>query len=129
MAATAGTTLLLVLCLLASGTEAQSPAAAPVSNDCFMALSNMSDCLTFVEEGSKLKKPEKACCGEFAGLVDSNPLCLCQLLANPEFAGIKLDLDKALQLPSLCAVSTPPVSTCSGNCLNYYINTIKSSKI
>ncbi|XP_028758035.1 non-specific lipid transfer protein GPI-anchored 2 isoform X2 [Neltuma alba] len=114
MAASAAT--VLVLCILACGVGAQSPVAAPGpagGNDCFTALTNMSDCLTYVEEGSKQKKPEKACCGELAGLVDSNPICLCQLLAKPDFAGVKLDLNKALRLPSVCGVSTPPVSTCS----------------
>ncbi|XP_054799036.1 non-specific lipid transfer protein GPI-anchored 2-like [Prosopis cineraria] len=92
---------------------AAAPGPATGGNDCFTALANMSDCLSYVEEGSKQKKPDKACCPELAGLVDGNPICLCQLLAKPEFAGVKLDLNKALHLPSVCGVSTPPVSTCS----------------
>ncbi|KAK4279231.1 hypothetical protein QN277_016964 [Acacia crassicarpa] len=104
----------LVLCLVA-GIRAQSlsPAASPGGNDCFTTLANMSDCLTYVQAGSKLTKPEKPCCGELAGLVESNPICLCEFLAKPDFAGIKIDLNRALQLPSVCGVSTPPVSTCS----------------
>ncbi|KAI9082231.1 hypothetical protein K1719_035836 [Acacia pycnantha] len=105
----------LVLCLLVAGIGAQlpSPSASPAGNDCFTTLTNMSDCLTYVQAGSKLTKPEKPCCGELAGLVDSNPICLCEFLSKPEFAGIKIDLNRALQLPSVCGVSTPPVSTCS----------------
>ncbi|KAF7831549.1 xylogen-like protein 11 [Senna tora] len=116
MAALAGAAA-LVLCVLSCRVSAQAPAAAPgpagAGTDCFAALANVSDCLTYVEEGSKLKKPDKGCCPEFGGLVDSNPICLCQLLAKPEFGGIKLDLNKALKLPSACGVSTPPLSTCS----------------
>ncbi|KAJ7960397.1 Non-specific lipid-transfer protein-like protein [Quillaja saponaria] len=91
-----------------------SPAAAPpVGSDCFSVLVNMSDCLTYVEDGSKLAKPDKGCCPELAGLVDSNPICLCQLLGNPDISGIKIDFNKALKLPSVCGVSTPPITTCS----------------
>ncbi|KAJ7964851.1 Non-specific lipid-transfer protein-like protein [Quillaja saponaria] len=89
-------------------------AAAPVGSDCFSVLVNVSDCLTYVEDGSKLAKPDKGCCPELAGLVDSNPICLCQLLGNPDISGVKIDFNKALKLPSVCGVSTPPVSTCSG---------------
>ncbi|KAK4279227.1 hypothetical protein QN277_016961 [Acacia crassicarpa] len=35
------------------------------------------------------------------------------MLTNLDFAGIKIDLNKALQLPSICGVSTLPVSTCA----------------
>ncbi|CAI8597728.1 unnamed protein product [Vicia faba] len=89
---------------------APSPAAG---QGCLNALTNMSDCLTFVEDGSKLRKPDKGCCPELAGLVDSNPICLCQLLGNSDSIGIKINVNKALKLPSLCGVTTPPVSTCS----------------
>lgn len=90
-------------------------AAPPSADVCLAAITNMSDCLTFVEDGSKLKKPDKGCCPELAGLVDSNPICLCQLLGNSDSIGIKIDNNKALKLPSLCGVPTPPVTTCSGN--------------
>ncbi|XP_040993325.1 non-specific lipid transfer protein GPI-anchored 2-like [Juglans microcarpa x Juglans regia] len=82
---------------------------------CFDVLLNMSDCLTYVEDGSKTTKPDKGCCPELAGLVDSNPICLCQLLATNTTAsfGIKINLKRALNLPSVCGVPTPPVSTCS----------------
>ncbi|XP_020202692.1 xylogen-like protein 11 [Cajanus cajan] len=109
----------LVLTLACCATSAPSPApetaAAPTpeSNGCLMALTNMSDCLTYVEDGSKQAKPDKGCCPELAGLIDSNPICLCELLGKPESIGIKIDLNKALKLPSVCGVSTPPVSTCS----------------
>ncbi|KAF1872148.1 hypothetical protein Lal_00033802 [Lupinus albus] len=77
---------------------------------CFPALVNMSNCLTYVEDGSNLTKPEKGCCPELAGLVDSNPICLCELLGKPDFVGIKINFNKALKLPSLCDVSTPQLA-------------------
>ncbi|XP_031113752.1 xylogen-like protein 11 [Ipomoea triloba] len=119
-------TLLLVLVALAAapGTEAQSPTAslvglAPVpvpagTFDCVNELINMSDCLTFVEAGSKLNEPKKACCPELAGMVETQPVCLCQLLADPEnVIGFKIEMKKALDLPSLCKLNTPSTSLCS----------------
>ncbi|XP_061354590.1 non-specific lipid transfer protein GPI-anchored 12-like [Gastrolobium bilobum] len=110
----------LVLVLACYGVSAQSTPApetatapSPAGIDCLTVLANMSDCLTFVEDGSNLTKPDKGCCPEFAGLVGSNPICLCHLLAKPDSIGIKIDINKALKLPSVCRVTTPPVSTCS----------------
>ncbi|XP_058755758.1 non-specific lipid transfer protein GPI-anchored 11-like [Vicia villosa] len=90
-----------------------APSPAVADDGCLAALTNMSDCLSFVQDGSKLKKPDKGCCPELATLVDNNPICLCQLLGNSDSIGIKINLNKALKLPSLCRVTTPPVSTCS----------------
>ncbi|KAL9276892.1 hypothetical protein ACSQ67_025561 [Phaseolus vulgaris] len=112
-------TITILLTLACCATSAPSPAPetaaapAPAMNGCLMALANMSDCLTFVEDGSNLTKPDKGCCPELAGLIDSNPICLCELLGKPDTIGIKIDLNKAIKLPSICGVSTPPVSTCS----------------
>ncbi|KAI7983562.1 Non-specific lipid transfer protein GPI-anchored 2 [Camellia lanceoleosa] len=116
--ATATATLLLAM------VAAQAPAAAPEpaagapgpggAMDCITSLANMSDCLTYVQAGSNLTKPDKACCPELAGLVESNPICLCQLLGNTSATlGIQIELNKALNLPTVCAVQTPPISTCA----------------
>ncbi|PIA48711.1 hypothetical protein AQUCO_01400939v1 [Aquilegia coerulea] len=91
------------------------PAFAPApSDDCFNSLLNMSDCLTFVEAESNLTTPDKGCCPSLAGLVESNPICLCQLLgSNANSFGVQIDVSKALQLPKACRVTTPPISLCS----------------
>ncbi|KAK6153181.1 hypothetical protein DH2020_012820 [Rehmannia glutinosa] len=107
--------------------DAQSPAGAPMvpispgpyvmapspSLDCFTYLIKLSDCLTFVESGSNLTKPDPGCCPELANLVDTQPICLCQLLGNPGQVGISVDVSRALKLPSACNVTTPPVSLCA----------------
>ncbi|CAN4119078.1 unnamed protein product [Withania somnifera] len=94
-----------------------SPAASgPATSggvDCMTVLINMSSCLTFVEQGSKLSKPDKECCPSLAGLLDSNPICLCQLLGNPDKTGVQIDVNRALKLPNICSLETPPVSTCA----------------
>ncbi|PHT34856.1 hypothetical protein CQW23_26656 [Capsicum baccatum] len=97
---------------------AMSPAAAsgPATSggmDCMTVLINMSSCLTFVEQGSNLTKPDKECCPSLAGLLDSNPICLCQLLGDPTKTGVQIDVNRALKLPNICKLETPPVSTCA----------------
>ncbi|KAF7121378.1 hypothetical protein RHSIM_Rhsim13G0200700 [Rhododendron simsii] len=140
MGTTRATKLLVATAaLLVAVAVAQAPAAAPgpetstgtgapgpsttvaggpgpsAGEDCFTYLVNMSDCLTYVEEGSNLTAPDKACCPELAGLVESHPVCLCQLLGTNTSAsvGVQINFQKALKLPSVCAVKTPPVSMCS----------------
>ncbi|XP_054819948.1 non-specific lipid transfer protein GPI-anchored 12-like isoform X1 [Prosopis cineraria] len=96
------------------------PGIAPVSaraiTECFRALVNTSDCLSYVKSESNLTKPEKGCCPEIAGLVESNPICLCELLSHPGASGFAIDIKKALNLPSVCGVSSssaPNVTSCS----------------
>ncbi|KAL6616267.1 hypothetical protein ACP70R_038537 [Stipagrostis hirtigluma subsp. patula] len=98
---------------------AQSPAAAPgpaagISPECMNSVLNMSDCLTYVTAGSTARQPDKPCCPEFAGLLESNPVCLCQLLAGgAESYGVSVDYKRALALPGICRLTTPPVSACA----------------
>ncbi|KAI3806480.1 hypothetical protein L1987_22387 [Smallanthus sonchifolius] len=85
------------------------PALAPAP-DCLTALTNVTDCLTFVQDGSNLTVPDKACCPEFAGLLESNPICLCELIGQAK--NYAVNVTKALTLPSVCKVQAPPVSAC-----------------
>ncbi|KAH0470961.1 hypothetical protein IEQ34_000684 [Dendrobium chrysotoxum] len=89
------------------------PSPAFTGPDCTTALLNLTSCLTFVEQGGNLTVPEKGCCPSLAGLVDNNPICLCQLLSTSDTFGIKIDVTKALMLPTICHVQTPPVSLCN----------------
>ncbi|RLM99283.1 hypothetical protein C2845_PM06G18020 [Panicum miliaceum] len=101
-----------------------SPAAAApgplgsggIDPACMTSLLNMSDCLTYVTKGSTARRPDAPCCPELAGLVGSNPVCLCELLSGAaDSYGIAVDYDRALALPGICRVATPPVSTCTGS--------------
>ncbi|KAK1316046.1 hypothetical protein QJS10_CPA05g00629 [Acorus calamus] len=90
------------------------PSAAPAPGvDCMDALVNLSSCLTYVEQGSNLTRPDKECCPGLAGLVANTPQCLCQLLSSGETFGVQIDRTKALALPTACRVNTPPISLCS----------------
>ncbi|KQK05680.1 non-specific lipid transfer protein GPI-anchored 2 [Brachypodium distachyon] len=103
----------------AASPPAVSPApgpAAALDQACLNSLLNMSDCLPYVQAGAggAAAKPDKACCPELAGLVDSNPVCLCELLSGAaDSYGIAVDYARALALPKVCRVATPPVSTCA----------------
>ncbi|KAI6669704.1 hypothetical protein NL676_004589 [Syzygium grande] len=100
--------------LLAASCEVSGQAPAPgPSADCISILVNMSDCLTYVETGSNVTVPDKACCPELAGMVENSPVCLCELIGQNNSFGIDLDVNRALKLPSACDVVTPPLSLCA----------------
>uniref|UniRef100_A0A1D1YM78 Xylogen-like protein 11 n=1 Tax=Anthurium amnicola TaxID=1678845 RepID=A0A1D1YM78_9ARAE len=123
----------LVLCVMfavgfhSGVTQGQGPSLAPspsaetalapgpaASKDCMTTLlDSMSSCLAYVEAGSNLSRPEKGCCRGLADVVNSQPLCLCSLLASKDVYGFQIDRTKALMLPTVCRVQTPPVSVCS----------------
>ncbi|XP_034688931.1 xylogen-like protein 11 isoform X2 [Vitis riparia] len=86
---------------------------APAADNCLSYVLNMSDCLSYVQEGSNVTVPDKPCCPELAGLLDSHPLCLCTLIGSASTYGI--NVTKALTLPGVCGVPTPPLSLCSGS--------------
>ncbi|KAG0487860.1 hypothetical protein HPP92_006671 [Vanilla planifolia] len=90
-----------------------APSPAATGPDCFLALASLSSCLTFVEEGSNLTVPEKGCCFALAQLVDGQSICLCQLLSTSDVFGIKIDDTRALALPTVCRIQTPPPSLCN----------------
>lgn len=106
-------TAILAIHGIAAMAQAPAPGPAAAAADCFTTLLNMSDCLSYVSTGSNDTKPDKHCCPELAGLVESSPSCLCQLLSDPDKVGLTIDVDRAMKLPSACNVSTPPVTLCS----------------
>lgn len=89
-----------------------TPAMSP-GPDCMTLIYNMTDCLTYVEHGSNVTKPDKNCCPELAGMLDSKPECLCNLLGNSSDSPVQLDLNRALKLPSICRLQAPSISLCS----------------
>lgn len=122
-AAAAAFFLIMVSCIGSSSGQALAPGPSMAfgpspspEDDCLTKVLNMSDCLSYVTEGSNVTVPDKPCCPELAGLVESNPICLCQLLGKNNKYGIKIDMTRALKLPSVCGVSTPPVNLCSCTC-------------
>ncbi|XP_021859493.2 non-specific lipid transfer protein GPI-anchored 11-like isoform X2 [Spinacia oleracea] len=112
--------VVVILGLISVGSlnvKGQSPAMAPAPDssgtDCMTLVYTMADCLTYVENGSKLAKPDKACCPEVAGVLKANPICLCEMLSKSKDFSLDLDLNRTLHLPSICKLQTPDVSLCS----------------
>lgn len=115
----------VISCTILGG-EAQAPAAAPSVANCTDAFLNLTGCLSYAAVGSNDTAPGGDCCPELAGLIDSDPICVCELLAGgAESLGIAIDNARALRLPSLCRLDAPPVSLCSGG--NTCLNAFKSS--
>ena len=93
------------------------PAAAPAPSwgelDCTGAMLNLSSCLTYVESGSALTRPDKGCCGSLSGVVDGEAACLCGLVGGYGSFGVRVDAVRALALPTICRVDAPPPSLCA----------------
>ncbi|XP_020086026.1 xylogen-like protein 11 [Ananas comosus] len=98
---------------------AAAAAAAPRASglDCSEALLNLSACLTYVVQGSNLTRPKKGCCPALAGLINGEPICLCQLIAGygggSSGLGVQIDATRVLTLPTICRVDAPPTSLCA----------------
>lgn len=97
------------------GDGAQVGAPSP-SIDCTSAILSLADCLTYVEEGSKVTKPQGQCCSGFKKVVKEEVACLCEAFNKSSDFGVSLNMTKALTLPSACGVSTPPFSKCKSGC-------------
>ncbi|KAG6479148.1 non-specific lipid transfer protein GPI-anchored 31-like [Zingiber officinale] len=113
--------LLLLLCLAAVSTSPgdaahhrHAAAPAPTAADCSSTLLSLSDCLSFVEEGSREPKPQKQCCTGLKKIVAeaAEAACLCDALGQGASLGLSLNVTKALALPSSCGISTPRLSQC-----------------
>ncbi|KAM2507923.1 hypothetical protein FF1_030130 [Malus domestica] len=80
--AIAADSIMLLMTILVHGVSAhQALASAPTlaTMDCYTSLLGLSDCLTYVEEGSNLTKPDKPCCPELAEAHERQPSVLMLL--------------------------------------------------
>lgn len=88
------------------------PVGAPVAMDCSNALMNLADCLTFVEAGSSVRKPEGNCCAGLKKVAKGQVGCLCEAFKSGADFGVKINMTKALSLPHVCGVNIPSISIC-----------------
>ncbi|KAJ4954326.1 hypothetical protein NE237_011109 [Protea cynaroides] len=87
-------------------------AAAQLS--CTNAIVGMSPCLNYITGNSP--DPSSSCCQQLASVVQSQPVCLCQVLNGggaTATLGIAINQTLALALPAACKVQTPSVSKCN----------------
>uniref|UniRef100_A0ACD5YG23 Uncharacterized protein n=1 Tax=Avena sativa TaxID=4498 RepID=A0ACD5YG23_AVESA len=94
------------------------PAGAPAPSswgelDCRAAMLNLSACLTYVESGSALTRPDHGCCGALSGVADGEAACVCGLVGGYGSFGVRVDAVRALALPTVCRVDAPPPSLCA----------------
>ncbi len=80
----------------------QAPTGAEV--DCTTAFNNLSPCLTYVSSNGT-QPPPAGCCTALSGVESSQPVCLCQLLAQVnDSSQFGVNATKALDLPTICQV-------------------------
>lgn len=102
--------IFLILALVtAMNVMAQTP---PASTSCTSSLSSLSPCSGFLTgAGSATVGP--ACCSAVATVADDASACLCQLFGTNSPLGFPINQARALILPGLCNVNTPPLTQCS----------------
>ncbi|CAH9081765.1 unnamed protein product [Cuscuta epithymum] len=92
--------------------SARHHAPAPAA-DCNSVILNLEDCLTFVTNGSVLKKPEGNCCPGLKKVLKTNAECLCEGFEKSAQLGVVLNLTQAMSLPAVCRVSSHSATTCA----------------
>nr|CAB3452051.1 unnamed protein product [Digitaria exilis] len=107
-----GTTMVMISLVAVLVALACSQAAAQ-GNGCSSVMMTLSPCMDFIS--SKAPNPGISCCSVLAGVVQTDPRCLCMVLDGTAASfGISINQTRALDLPEVCKVQAPPISQCSG---------------
>lgn len=99
--------LLLLLLALAAVTDI---AVAQTPSGCSSTLVTLAPCIGYVTGSAA--QPSQRCCSALANVVNTNPVCLCQLFAGGNNIGVNINQTLALNMPAACKVTTPPLSSC-----------------
>ncbi|KAL6880629.1 hypothetical protein ACP4OV_012194 [Aristida adscensionis] len=90
-----------------------SSRAAAQSNGCSSVMMTLAPCMDFIS--GKSPEPGISCCSVLGGIVQTDPRCLCMVLDGSAASfGISVNQTRALELPGVCNVPTPPIGQCSG---------------
>ncbi|XP_038717276.1 non-specific lipid transfer protein GPI-anchored 31-like [Tripterygium wilfordii] len=89
------------------GNAAPSPSSPSV--DCSTVIFDMLDCVPFLSDGSTQTKPTPGCCSGYQSVISVDPECICFAIKSSGDMGIKLNITKAMTLPSACGLPAPPV--------------------
>ncbi|CAN6203142.1 unnamed protein product [Urochloa humidicola] len=85
---------------------------AAQGNGCSSVMMTLSPCMDFIS--SKAPIPGISCCSVLAGVVQTDPRCLCMVLDGTAVNfGISINQTRALELPGICKVQAPPISQCT----------------
>jgi len=111
-ARTMGTALAMASMVVVLMALAFSQVAAQ-GNGCSSVMMTLSPCMDFIS--SKAPEPGISCCSVLAGVVQTDPRCLCMVLDGTAASfGISINQTRALDLPGVCKVQAPPISQCTG---------------
>ncbi|KNA09214.1 hypothetical protein SOVF_155650 [Spinacia oleracea] len=88
--------------------------SSPAPVDCTSVVLSMSDCLSYVTNGSTVDKPEGNCCNGLKTVLKTSSECLCEGFKSSSQFGVVLNVSKALGLPKACKVNVDPSTTTCG---------------
>ncbi|CAD6256614.1 unnamed protein product [Miscanthus lutarioriparius] len=78
--------------------------AAAQGNGCSSVMMTLSPCMDFIS--SKAPEPGISCCSVIAGVVQTDPRCLCMVLDGTATSfGISINQPRAMELPGVCKAS------------------------
>ncbi|XP_026656838.2 non-specific lipid transfer protein GPI-anchored 19-like [Phoenix dactylifera] len=86
---------------------------ASAQTSCTPAIASLSPCLGFITGNSST--PSSSCCSLLAGVVQTQAPCLCAVLngAAAQQLGTIINQTQALNLPNVCNIQTPSISSCN----------------
>lgn len=93
-----------------------APSMAP-STDCSVLVYDMSDCVSFLSDGSTDTEPDHPCCSGLETVIETDADCVCEAFMMSSQMGIQLNMTRALALPGACGVSGPPLDNCHSESL------------
>lgn len=106
------TTLAVFIMAVVAVTVVVEAKSAPPPVDCTSVVLSMSDCLSYVTNGSTVVKPEGNCCSGLKSVLKTDAECLCEAFKSSSQFGVVLNISKALSLPDACHVHAPSAAKC-----------------
>ncbi|KAL9259158.1 Non-specific lipid transfer protein GPI-anchored 11-like protein [Drosera capensis] len=109
--------LLLLVAIVAANTAADKSSSSTPATDCSTVIISLTDCLTYVTNGSTLKKPQGTCCSGLKTVLKTNAQCLCEEFSKTGQLGISIDIARALTMPDACHIPSPGAGLCGTSLL------------
>uniref|UniRef100_A0A803MD33 Bifunctional inhibitor/plant lipid transfer protein/seed storage helical domain-containing protein n=1 Tax=Chenopodium quinoa TaxID=63459 RepID=A0A803MD33_CHEQI len=99
--------IVMSIAVAMAGVTVESKGSSPAPVDCTSVVLSMSDCLSYVTNGSTVNKPEGNCCSGLKSVLKTNAECLCEGFKSSAQFGVVLNVTKAVGLPDACHVHAP----------------------
>ncbi|XP_021751197.1 non-specific lipid-transfer protein-like protein At2g13820 isoform X2 [Chenopodium quinoa] len=104
--------IVMSIAVAMAGVTVESKGSSPAPVDCTSVVLSMSDCLSYVTNGSTVNKPEGNCCSGLKSVLKTNAECLCEGFKSSAQFGVVLNVTKAVGLPDACHVHAPSAAKC-----------------